>query len=47
VLKHLHYLWPFDVKIVQEVKDGSDKVIAQCPDKKRGITFFVIDREKK
>jgi len=34
VLKHLHYLWQFDVKVVQETKDGVDKVIAQCPDKK-------------
>ncbi len=32
VLKHLHYLWQFDVKIIQEQTDGEDKVIAQCPE---------------
>jgi spore cortex formation protein SpoVR/YcgB (stage V sporulation) len=31
VLKHLHYLWHFEVKIVQENKTGIDEVIAQCP----------------
>ena len=30
VLKHLHYLWQFDVKIIQENKEGKDEVIAQC-----------------
>ena len=33
VLKHLHYLWQFDVKIVQEQANGDDEVIAQCPEK--------------
>lgn len=32
VLKHLHYLWQFDVKIVQEQSSGEDKIIAQCPE---------------
>jgi spore cortex formation protein SpoVR/YcgB (stage V sporulation) len=31
VLKHLHYLWKFDVKIVQENDIGTDDIIAQCP----------------
>ncbi|MCW8865880.1 MAG: SpoVR family protein [Colwellia sp.] len=33
VLKHLHYLWQFDVKIVQETANGDDEIIAQCPAK--------------
>ncbi|WP_281558697.1 SpoVR family protein [Thalassomonas sp. RHCl1] len=32
VLKHLHYLWQFDVKLVQANKSGEDDVIARCPD---------------
>jgi len=32
VLKHLHYLWQFDVKIVQENSHGEDEVIAKCPE---------------
>ena len=35
VLKHLHYLWHFDVKIVQEMKSGEDKIIASCPQKNK------------
>ncbi|WP_425462570.1 SpoVR family protein [Litorilituus lipolyticus] len=35
VLKHLHYLWQFDVKIIQEDKDGIDQVIASCPIKEK------------
>ncbi|MGB1261569.1 MAG: SpoVR family protein [Cognaticolwellia sp.] len=31
VLKHLHYLWQFEVKLLQENKHGVDEVIAQCP----------------
>ena len=31
VLKHLHYLWHFDVKIVQENAAGKDTIIAHCP----------------
>ena len=31
VLKHLYYLWRFDVKLVQENKHGADEIIAQCP----------------
>lgn len=31
VLKHLHYLWKFDVKIIQG--NGNDEIIAQCPDR--------------
>ena len=34
VLKHLYYLWQFDVRIIQEDKNGKDEVIARCPDKK-------------
>ncbi|MBL4940206.1 MAG: SpoVR family protein [Colwellia sp.] len=33
VLKHLHYLWKFDVKIIQEKEAGQYKTIAQCPEK--------------
>ncbi len=32
VLKHLHYLWHFDVMIVQENDQGKDKIIARCPE---------------
>jgi len=39
VLKHLYHLWQFDVKLVQENKDGVDEIIAQCPPPK-------IDNEK-
>mgnify|MGYP000754524593 CR=1 FL=1 len=31
VLKHLHYLWQFDVRMVQENKEGEDEVIGECP----------------
>jgi stage V sporulation protein R len=31
VLKHLYYLWQFDVKLVQENNKGEDEIIAQCP----------------
>ncbi|TWX73638.1 SpoVR family protein [Colwellia sp. C1TZA3] len=31
VLKHLYYLWKFDVKLLQENKHGVDEIIAQCP----------------
>jgi len=31
VLKHLHYLWQFDVKLVQADEQGNDNVIAACP----------------
>jgi len=30
VLKHLHYLWQFDVKLVQTDEQGKDMVIASC-----------------
>jgi len=33
VIKHLHYLWKFDVKIIQEKQNGEDEIITQCPDK--------------
>lgn len=36
VVKHLHYLWQFDVKLVEE-HQGEDKIIAQCP---------VVEKEK-
>ena len=32
VLKHLYYLWKFDVKLLQENKRGVDEIIAQCPE---------------
>jgi len=35
VLKHLHYLWHFEVKIVQENQAGKDEIIAQCPEKNK------------
>ncbi len=31
VLKHLYYLWQFDVKLIQKDHDGEEKIIAQCP----------------
>ncbi|MFT5529319.1 MAG: stage V sporulation protein R, partial [Alteromonadaceae bacterium] len=31
VLKHLHYLWQFNVKLVQPNDKGVDEVIAYCP----------------
>ena len=31
VLKHLHYLWQFDVKLVQEDEQGNDMLISSCP----------------
>ena len=31
VLKHLHYLWQFDVKLTQTNDHGEDVVLAQCP----------------
>ncbi|MGJ8692606.1 MAG: SpoVR family protein [Thalassotalea sp.] len=31
VLKHLHYLWQFDIKLVQDNKQGEEEVIASCP----------------
>jgi spore cortex formation protein SpoVR/YcgB (stage V sporulation) len=31
VLKHLHYLWQFDVKLVQADEQGNDSIIAACP----------------
>ena len=31
VLKHLHYLWQFDVKLVQENSQGKLQTIACCP----------------
>jgi len=31
VLKHLHYLWQFDIKLVQPDDLGVDKIIACCP----------------
>ena len=34
VLKHLHYLWQFDVKLVQADDKGKDMIIAACPNQK-------------
>ena len=31
VLKHLHYLWQFDIKLVQVNDTGEDELIASCP----------------
>jgi len=31
VLKHLHYLWQFDIKLVQPDNKGVDEIIASCP----------------
>ncbi|REL26363.1 SpoVR family protein [Thalassotalea euphylliae] len=31
VLKHLHYLWQFDVKLVQEDDFGDEEPLASCP----------------
>jgi len=38
VLKHLYYLWQFEVKLVQENEAGTDEIIAQCPLKKESET---------
>ena len=35
VLKHLYYLWQFDVKLTQENLQGEEAVIAQCPPKEK------------
>ncbi|WP_371186825.1 SpoVR family protein [Thalassotalea maritima] len=32
VLKHLHFLWQFDVKLVQKDKNGERFIIAKCPE---------------
>ena len=32
VLKHLYYLWQFDVKLVQDDGKGGEKLLAQCPE---------------
>jgi stage V sporulation protein R len=32
VLKHIHYLWQFDVKLMQAVPNEQDKLIARCPE---------------
>lgn len=32
VLQHLHYLWKFDVKLVEESNSGSQKVLSQWPE---------------
>lgn len=37
VLKHLHYLWKFDVKLVQINDAGGLDIIAQCPPKEEEI----------
>lgn len=34
VLKHLYYLWQFDVKLVQENDEGEDIMICRCPSQK-------------
>ncbi len=34
VLKHIHYLWQFKVKLVEQCKPGNYKVIAECPEQK-------------
>ncbi|WP_448547194.1 SpoVR family protein [Thalassotalea fusca] len=31
VLKHLHYLWQFDIRMVQENNEGEIEVIGECP----------------
>ena len=31
VLKHLHYLWQFDVRMVQENSEGEQEIIGECP----------------
>lgn len=33
VIKHLYYLWQFDVKLVQESEKGEEIVLARCPEK--------------
>ncbi|TKB45325.1 SpoVR family protein [Thalassotalea mangrovi] len=33
VLKHLYYLWKFDVKLVQREEKGNERVIGTCPPK--------------
>lgn len=36
VMKHLYYLWQFDVNLIQEDENGKTILLASCPDK---ITF--------
>jgi spore cortex formation protein SpoVR/YcgB (stage V sporulation) len=38
VLKHLYYLWQFDVKLIQEDSNGEGKIIAQCPPSRKNNT---------
>ncbi|WP_448552578.1 SpoVR family protein [Thalassotalea montiporae] len=38
VLKHLHYLWQFDVKLVQEDEFGDEIALASCPLAQEGET---------
>lgn len=38
VIKHLYYLWQFDVKLVQEDEQGNEKTIASCPAPKEEAT---------
>ncbi|NMP33201.1 SpoVR family protein [Thalassotalea sp. M1531] len=37
VLKHLHYLWQFDVNLYEEDKHGKDVLLASCPSKEKDI----------
>jgi len=32
VLKHLHYLWQFNVRLVQQTDDGDEFLLASCPE---------------
>ncbi|PCI62492.1 MAG: SpoVR family protein [Gammaproteobacteria bacterium] len=34
VLKHLHHLWQFDIKLVEEDEQGKDIIIGACPSPK-------------
>jgi len=31
VIKHLHYLWQFDVKLTQEAENGDEIILSSCP----------------
>ena len=38
VLKHLHYLWQFDVKLIQENEKGEQVTLAKCPTEEKEST---------
>jgi spore cortex formation protein SpoVR/YcgB (stage V sporulation) len=37
VIKHLHYLWQFEVKLVQDIGSNPETIIARCPENQEKI----------